>query len=66
MKVCIVGAGAIDGAAKGGRHRISMPQDPERGRAIEIDALPTAVRELGRGAVEGGRAHCRTGVTVVL
>jgi 2-dehydropantoate 2-reductase len=38
----------IDGAAKVGAHRTSMLQDLERGRALEIDALVTAVQELGR------------------
>ena len=38
----------IDGAAKVGAHRTSMLQDLERGRALEIDALLTAVQELGR------------------
>ena len=38
----------IDGAAKVGAHRTSMLQDLERGRAMEIDALVTAVQEMGR------------------
>ncbi len=38
----------IDGAAAVGAHRTSMLQDLERGRAMEIDALVTAVQELGR------------------
>lgn len=38
----------IDGAAKVGAHRTSMLQDLERGRALEIDALLTAVQEMGR------------------
>lgn len=38
----------IDGAAKVGAHRTSMLQDLERGRALEIDALVTAVQEMGR------------------
>ncbi len=38
----------IDGAAKVGAHRTSMLQDLERGRALEIDALVTAVREMGQ------------------
>jgi 2-dehydropantoate 2-reductase len=38
----------IDGAAKVGAHRTSMLQDLEAGRAMEIDALVTAVQELGR------------------
>ena len=29
-------------------HKISMLQDLERGRSLEIDALVTAVQELGR------------------
>jgi 2-dehydropantoate 2-reductase len=37
----------IDGAAKVGAHRTSMLQDLEAGRAMEIDALVTAVQELG-------------------
>ncbi|MEM7226834.1 MAG: 2-dehydropantoate 2-reductase [Pseudomonadota bacterium] len=38
----------MDGAASVGAHRTSMLQDLERGRAMEIDALVTAVQELGR------------------
>jgi 2-dehydropantoate 2-reductase len=38
----------INGAAKVGAHRTSMLQDLERGRAMEIDALVTAVKEMGR------------------
>ena len=38
----------IDGAAKVGAHRTSMLQDLERGRPLEIDALLTAVQEMGR------------------
>lgn len=38
----------IDGAAAVGRHRTSMLQDLERGRPMEIDALVTAVQEMGR------------------
>ena len=38
----------IDGAARVGAHRTSMLQDLERGRALEIDALVTAVQEMGR------------------
>ena len=38
----------INGAAKAGAHKTSMLQDLERGRAMEIDALVTAVQELGR------------------
>src|SRR5690606_23560738 len=38
----------IDGAARVGAHRTSMLQDLEAGRAMEIDALVTAVQELGR------------------
>jgi 2-dehydropantoate 2-reductase len=38
----------IDGAAKVGAHRTSMLQDLESGRALEIDALLTAVQEMGR------------------
>jgi 2-dehydropantoate 2-reductase len=34
------------GSVKG--HKISMLQDLERGRSLEIDALVTAVQELGR------------------
>jgi 2-dehydropantoate 2-reductase len=37
----------IDGAAEVGAHRTSMLQDLERGRPMEIDALVTAVSELG-------------------
>ncbi|NIA68074.1 2-dehydropantoate 2-reductase [Pelagibius litoralis] len=38
----------INGAAGVGPHRTSMLQDLERGRALEIDALLTAVQEMGR------------------
>ncbi|MEO8101514.1 MAG: 2-dehydropantoate 2-reductase [Betaproteobacteria bacterium] len=37
----------IDGAEKVGRHKTSMLQDVEAGRAIEIDALVGSVVELG-------------------
>ncbi len=37
----------INGAAKVGAHKTSMLQDLERGRALEIDALVTAVQEMG-------------------
>ena len=38
----------IDGAAAVGAHKTSMLQDLERGRAMEIDALVSAVQEMGR------------------
>jgi len=38
----------IDGAAAVGAHKTSMLQDLELGRPMEIDALVTAVSELGR------------------
>ena len=38
----------IDGAAAVGAHRTSMLQDLERGRPMEIDALVSAVQEMGR------------------
>ena len=38
----------IDGGAAVGAHRTSMLQDLERGRPLEIDALLTAVQEMGR------------------
>ncbi len=38
----------IDGTASVGAHRTSMLQDLERGRPMEIDAVVTAVQELGR------------------
>ena len=38
----------IDGAVAVGAHRTSMLQDLEKGRPLEIDALVTAVQELGR------------------
>jgi 2-dehydropantoate 2-reductase len=38
----------IDGANAVGAHKTSMLQDLERGRPIELDALLTAVIELGR------------------
>jgi len=40
----------INGAAKVGAHRTSMLQDVDKGRALEIDALVTAVQEMGRVA----------------
>lgn len=38
----------IAGAGKVGAHKTSMLQDLERGRPLEIDALVTAVQELGQ------------------
>ena len=38
----------IDGAAAVGAHKTSMLQDFERRRPLELDALVTAVQELGR------------------
>ncbi|MDF1587283.1 2-dehydropantoate 2-reductase [Marinimicrococcus flavescens] len=38
----------IEGAAAVGAHKTSMLQDLERGRALETDALVTAVQEMGR------------------
>ena len=38
----------IKGAEEVGAHKTSMLQDLERGRPLEIDALVTAVQELGR------------------
>jgi 2-dehydropantoate 2-reductase len=38
----------INGAAKVGKHRTSMLQDLEAGKAMEVDALVTAVQEMGR------------------
>ena len=38
----------INGAARVGAHRTSMLQDLERDRPLEIDALLTAVQEMGR------------------
>lgn len=38
----------IDGAAAVGAHRTSMLQDLDKGRPMEIDALVTAVQEMGR------------------
>lgn len=38
----------INGAVEVGAHRTSMLQDLERGRPMEIDALVTAVQEMGR------------------
>jgi 2-dehydropantoate 2-reductase len=38
----------INGAASVGAHRTSMLQDLEKGRPLEIDALLTAVQEMGR------------------
>jgi 2-dehydropantoate 2-reductase len=38
----------IDGAKAVGAHKTSMLQDLERGRPLELDALVSAVREIGR------------------
>lgn len=38
----------INGAARVGKHRTSMLQDLEAGKAMEIDALVTAVQEMAR------------------
>jgi 2-dehydropantoate 2-reductase len=38
----------IDGAAKVGAHRTSMLQDVQKERPLEIDALVTAVQEMGQ------------------
>jgi 2-dehydropantoate 2-reductase len=38
----------INGAVRVGAHRTSMLQDFEAGKAMEIDALVTAVQEMGR------------------
>lgn len=38
----------FDAAGSVSGHKISMLQDLERGRSLEIDALVTAVRDLGR------------------
>jgi 2-dehydropantoate 2-reductase len=38
----LAAAGSVAG------HKMSMLQDLERGRSLEIDALVTAVREIGR------------------
>lgn len=38
----------IDGAAKVGAHRTSMLQDLEAGKPLELDALLSAVQEMGR------------------
>ena len=38
----------IAGAAEVGKHKTSMLQDLEHGRAMEIDALVTVVQEVGR------------------
>ncbi|MBN8967056.1 MAG: 2-dehydropantoate 2-reductase [Rhizobiales bacterium] len=38
----------INGAAGVGAHRTSMLQDLDKGRALEIDALLTAVQEMGQ------------------
>lgn len=38
----------MDGAGKAVGHKMSMLQDLERGRSLEIDALVTVVMELGR------------------
>jgi 2-dehydropantoate 2-reductase len=38
----------IDGAAKVGAHKTSMLQDLLKGRALEVDALVSAVQEMGQ------------------
>jgi 2-dehydropantoate 2-reductase len=38
----------INGAASVGAHRTSMLQDLDKGRQLEVDALLTAVQEMGR------------------
>jgi 2-dehydropantoate 2-reductase len=38
----------LEGAASAGEHKMSMLQDLERGRSLEIDALVGVVQELGR------------------
>ena len=38
----------LDAAGSVVGHKISMLQDLERGRSLEIDALVTAVQEVGR------------------
>jgi 2-dehydropantoate 2-reductase len=38
----------LAGAASAGDHKMSMLQDLERGRSLEIDALVGVVQELGR------------------
>lgn len=38
----------LDAAGQAVGHKMSMLQDLERGRSMEIDALVTAVHELGR------------------
>ena len=38
----------INGAAEVGAHKTSMLQDLERGKPMEVDALVTAVQEMGR------------------
>ncbi|MCG8361367.1 MAG: 2-dehydropantoate 2-reductase [Kiloniellales bacterium] len=38
----------LDAAASVGAHKTSMLQDLERGRSLELDALVTAVQEMGR------------------
>jgi 2-dehydropantoate 2-reductase len=38
----------LNAAGSAAGHKISMLQDLERGRSLEIDALVTAVQEVGR------------------
>ncbi len=52
----------IEGAAKVGKHKTSMLQDIEAGRAIEIDALVGSVVELGQLAGVPIRPSVRLGV----
>jgi 2-dehydropantoate 2-reductase len=49
----------IRGASRVGPHKTSMLQDVEQGRPMEIDALLTAVLELG-GLLKLGLPHLRT------
>ena len=48
VRFAIDGEKRINGAVEVGAHKTSMLQDLERGRPMEIDALVTAVQEMGR------------------
>jgi 2-dehydropantoate 2-reductase len=48
LRLRVTAARRLDGAAALGPHKMSMLQDLERGRPMEIEALVGVIRELGR------------------
>ncbi len=48
LRLRVDAARRLDGAAALGPHKMSMLQDLERGRPMEIEALVGVIRELGR------------------